>query len=501
MRSRALGAIGPWTGRILLGLAAVVLAVVGLGPLTGRYRLVTVLSGSMAPGMPVGSVAVLVPEDPAAVRVGDVITFQAPMPDDRTVTHRVVEIVEGGHHPVLRTKGDANPVADPWTARLAGDRAWRRVAVVPYGGTAIRALRSSAVHRLTIQVVPVVLLASMLLAIWWPGRLSRRRRAAVLAVVALVAATPAALAAFIRTTTAANNVTSAADWFPPSVGSTVVAKQTGYLAGAIKQGGSYYVYANVADSGNPASGVSTAKADVSAVTTGSTAVSLTPGSYSVNGVGYGYRSALLTANATLSGTKSYTITSTDVLAHAQTQSGYSVVVDNTLPTATDIQTTNHAGGTAGRAETGDTIVFTFSEQLDPQSVLGGWTGASTGVSVRVEDGGCLLNLFVKVCSDDSVEVYSGASPLATLGGPINLHDPDYNGGGLLGTAADAVFNATMAQSGSSITVTLGGPTSGSADIGGSTLMTWSWSGGPYDAAGNVAGGNAVTESGSAAREF
>jgi signal peptidase I len=493
--------IGRWTGRILLAAAAVVLAVVGLGPLTGRYRLATVLSGSMAPGMPIGSVAVLVPEAPAAVRVGDVITFQAPTPDHPVVTHRVVEILDGGPHPVVRTRGDANPAADPWAARLAGDRAWRRVAVVPYAGTAIRVLRSNAVHRLTVQVVPMVLLASMLLAIWWPDRLSRRRRVAVLTVVGLVAATPAALASFSGTASATNNVAAATDWLPPSVGSTVVAKQTGYLAGAIKQGGTYLVYANVADSGNPASGVSTVKADVSAITTGQTAVSLTAGSYSVNGISYGYRSAALTANGTLSGTKGYTITSTDVLAHAQTQTGYTVAVDNTPPSATDIQTTNHAGGTAGLAETGDTIVFTFGEQFDPQSVVAGWNGTSTSVNVHLEDGGCLLNILVKLCNDDTLEVYSGASPLATLGGPVNLKDPDYVGGGLIGTSNDAVFSATMAESGNSIVVTLGSLSSGSAGTGGSTLMTWTWSGGPYDAAGNVAGGNGASESGGSNKEF
>ena len=139
-----MGTIGQWAGRVVLAGAVLVLALVGVGPVTGAYRLATVLSGSMAPGMPVGSVVVLVPEDPAGVRVGDVITFQAPMPGHPVVTHRVVEILEGGHHPVLRTKGDANPAPDPWAARLTGDRAWRRVTVVPYAGTAIRILRSRA---------------------------------------------------------------------------------------------------------------------------------------------------------------------------------------------------------------------------------------------------------------------------------------------------------------------------------------------------------------------
>src|SRR5437016_1633138 len=138
--------IGRWAGRILLAVAGLVLLAVGIGPLTGAYRMATVLSGSMGPGMPVGSVAVLVPVDPAAVHVGDVIAYQAPTPEHQVVTHRVVEITEPGPHPVLRTKGDANGAADPWSARLDGAPAWRRVAVIPYAGMVIRALRSAPVH-------------------------------------------------------------------------------------------------------------------------------------------------------------------------------------------------------------------------------------------------------------------------------------------------------------------------------------------------------------------
>src|SRR5438445_3420337 len=102
-----MGGIGRWAGRVLLAGALMVLVVAGLGPLTGAYRLATVLSGSMAPGMPTGSVAVLAPVDPAGLHLGDVIAYQAPTPGDPTVTHRVVEILEPGRHPLLRTKGDA----------------------------------------------------------------------------------------------------------------------------------------------------------------------------------------------------------------------------------------------------------------------------------------------------------------------------------------------------------------------------------------------------------
>ena len=54
-----------------------------------------------------------------------------------------------------------------------------------------------------------------------------------------------------------------------------------------------------------------------------------------------------------------------------------VVADTGRPAAVDVQTTNVGGGTPGFAEPGDTIVFTFSEPINPGSVLAGWTGSTT----------------------------------------------------------------------------------------------------------------------------
>jgi hypothetical protein len=62
------------------------------------------------------------------------------------------------------------------------------------------------------------------------------------------------------------------------------------------------------------------------------------------------------------------------------------VVDNTPPTGTNVEATNAAGGTAGRPEAGDVIAYTFSEPLKPSSVLAGWTGAATTVTVRAANG-------------------------------------------------------------------------------------------------------------------
>ena len=115
------------------------------------------------------------------------------------------------------------------------------------------------------------------------------------------------------------------------------------------------MYANVTDAG---SGVATVRANVSTVTTGRTALALVAGSYSIGGVSYNSRSASVTANAVLTeGAKAYTITATDVATNSVTQGGFSVTVDNTRPTGTNVQTTN--AGVAGQPGLSDTITLTF----------------------------------------------------------------------------------------------------------------------------------------------
>lgn len=503
-----MSSIGQRAARLLLGVATLLVLAVGLGPLTGAYRIATVLSGSMAPGMPVGSLAVLVPVDPGAVKVGDVITFQAPLADHRIVTHRVVAITEAGPHPVIRTKGDANAAEDPWSARLAGRTAWRRAAVLPGVGSLIRALRSAPVHHLTVHVVPVLLLGVILVAIWRPDALRQaprmprapRCKTAIVAalVVSMSVGLPGALAGFNSTVTASNTVASAADWMPPSVSATTIQRTpSGYLAGSIRSTANYYVYANVADSGNPAVGISTVKADVSAITTGQTAASLTAGSYTIAGVSYNYRSASLTASGVTVGSKSYTITSTDASAHAQTQNGYTVTIDNSGPTATNISTGNAAGGTHGKAETGDTITFTFSEQIDPESILSGWTGASTNVTVDFSDGGCGLLI---LCGDDGFTIYNAGHTAQLPFGAIDLNTDGYygcHGFGILCSSSNATFvSSPMVQSGNSITITLGTRSGGSGafnTVSSNTDLAWDSTTTPYDAAGNTASGNTFTE--------
>jgi len=280
-----------------------------------------------------------------------------------------------------------------------------------------------------------------------------------------------------------------ADTLPPVVSSTVISKTPQYVPGFVRQGGTYYVYANVADAGCAPSGIASVTANVSTITTGSTAVPLVAGSFSVGGVAYNRRSASITANAVLAaGAKAYSITSTDNAANSQTQSGYSVTVDNTAPAATDVQAAN-GGATVGKPEAGDTITLTFSEQIDPESVLAGWTGSATNVVVRIVNQG----------GGDRLTIRNAANTAALPLGTVNLTGTNY-------VTVDRDFGATgtassMVQSGASITITLGTPSGATGTQAGTGAMSWTPVATPTDRAGNACSTTVANETGAADVEF
>ena len=280
----------------------------------------------------------------------------------------------------------------------------------------------------------------------------------------------------------AGPVSASRDSTAPTIGTSVISKTTQFLPGAIRPSASFYVYANVTDTGTGASGVATVTADVSSIKAGSTAVALTSGSYSVGGVSYGWRSAALTADAKPAGSYAYSIRAVDNNGNVATKSTFSVVVDTTAPSASDVQTTN--GGTAGRPDTGDTVIFTYSEQIDPESILAGWTGASTAVTVRIANN----------ASNDTLTVWNAANSAQLPLGSVAT-------GGNYVTAA-TVFSGTMVQSGGTVTVTLGTQTSGTVRTNAAAgTMTWTPSATATDAAGNACSTTARNETGASDIDF
>ncbi len=169
----------------LAACSVLVLAVLGLGPHTGRYQVVTILSGSMGATAPAGAVAFSTPMPTGAVRVGDVITYSIPVERSevargtagRVVTHRVVEVVEAGDAPVVRTRGDANEAVDPWLARRDPGVAWKVRFSVPWLGHGLSFLRRPAVQLLLVRTIPFLVAVLWLKEIWgWSARRPRRTR-------------------------------------------------------------------------------------------------------------------------------------------------------------------------------------------------------------------------------------------------------------------------------------------------------------------------------------
>jgi hypothetical protein len=328
--------------------------------------------------------------------------------------------------------------------------------------------------------------------------MARGAARAALAVLALCAACAATLggtlSAFnVSSTTPLASFTAANDWTAPSASAAVIGRATAYYSGYIKQGASYYVYANVTDTGDPASGIEGVTANVNTTTSAHPAVALVAGSYNASGVAYNYRTASLTANSTLAaGSYAFTITSTDKAANSETQS-FSVTVDNTAPMASDVQSTNVGGGTVGHLDQGDTLTLTYNGIIDPNSILSGWSGASTKVQVALVDGG--------TSADDSIYVYNTeATPVQIPVGTVDLGSRGYlntgSGQYVVYGATGTATPSTMVQSGSSIVITLG--TSGGASSTSTTHapMVWTPSTSPTDIAGNAVSATAATQSGS-----
>jgi signal peptidase len=118
----------------VVGGVVLMLAVAVLVPRIAGATPYTILTGSMKPGMPPGTLVVVKPVDASAIGVGDVITYQLTSGEPAVVTHRIVAQgydLKGDR--IFRTQGDANDIPDEKPVRpvqIKGER-WY---AVPYLG-------------------------------------------------------------------------------------------------------------------------------------------------------------------------------------------------------------------------------------------------------------------------------------------------------------------------------------------------------------------------------
>jgi signal peptidase len=120
---------------LVIGLAAVLIVV---PKVTGSIPL-TVLTSSMEPGFPPGTLIIVRPVAVEDVALGDVITYQMETGKPGVVTHRVIAINMTAGERTFVTKGDNNGAADA-SAVLEGQiqgRLWYSVPLIGYVNNAV----------------------------------------------------------------------------------------------------------------------------------------------------------------------------------------------------------------------------------------------------------------------------------------------------------------------------------------------------------------------------
>jgi hypothetical protein len=315
-------------------------------------------------------------------------------------------------------------------------------------------------------------------------RIRRRALLALAAFVLVVAAMAGTVAAFMsQSDNPGNSVSAAPDYRAPTVSAQSITKVTNGIGNYLAQNSQFYVYANVTDTGNPASGIASVNASGTLPGYGFQTIPLatTGGPWTVGGVSYNYRSAINTFPPMAEQTIPLNIDVADNAGNTGSP-GFNLVVDNTAGTATTVQATN-GGATAGRPEAGDTITYTFSEPVEPISIDNTWTNPASTKTATVSINNNAVG------GNDSVTV--GGANLGT----INLGRTDYV------TATRTYTNSTMSVSGNNLTIVLGTASGAGTTAAANGTMSWASSNTATDRAGNNFTGNTANENGAADKEF
>jgi hypothetical protein len=299
-----------------------------------------------------------------------------------------------------------------------------------------------------------------------------RTALSLIALAACVLAVGFSAASFTETQKNSQTISAAADFLAPIVSASTIGKSQGGLDGTIRPGGTYYVYANVSDPGNPASGIASVKANVSSITSGQTAVTLNTsgGPYTVDGVSYNYRSAQLTAGSITTGVKSYKLTLADSAGNSAESGEYAVTVaDNTAFKGSGF-TAENGSGAESTPDKGDVVAFTFNKEPDPYSIVSGWNGSGTkSVTVSIANNS----------SNDTLSVSGATIGTVALDGDFTPSSASFSG-------------STISLSGSTVTVVLGAASGSVKSDTSKSKPVWTPSGSVFDLVGNLCSTTTVT---------
>jgi len=168
-----------------LGLSAGLLAFLGLIgalviliPAVSGSTPMTILTGSMQPTYPPGTLIIVQPIEPDAIVIGDPITYQIESGKPEVVTHRVVAISATGSQLSFTTQGDNNAVADtnPVLPVQVRGKVWYAVPYIGYVNTIVNGDNRSWI--VPLSAVALFAYAGWMFAsgIWTAARRRRRQR-------------------------------------------------------------------------------------------------------------------------------------------------------------------------------------------------------------------------------------------------------------------------------------------------------------------------------------
>lgn len=176
-------------------------------------------------------------------------------------------------------------------------------------------------------------------------------------------------------------------------------------------------------------------------------------------------------------------------------------VDNSPLRGADVQAVNGTGA-AGRPDAGDTVSFTYSQQVSLPSVTPGWTGAPLPVTVRLRDGN--VQGLGTGNSGDTLDIQRPGSTVNL--GSVNTR------GNFVKNRKTVTFNATMTATTVTaagvprtvVTVTLGSVASGTASIrtsGTPASMVWTPTSSVTSTSGTASSIAPATETGTIDSDF
>ncbi|MBR1936171.1 MAG: signal peptidase I [Bacilli bacterium] len=125
-------------------------------PMLFNYKPLVVLSGSMEPTLPTGSVIYYHPVEESDLKVGDIVTFK--LKDNKTlVSHRITSINNG----IIQTKGDANNSVDSLDLTYSSIMGVDSNIYIPYVGYFIQFVNE---HLYLVAIVVTILVLEFLLS-------------------------------------------------------------------------------------------------------------------------------------------------------------------------------------------------------------------------------------------------------------------------------------------------------------------------------------------------